>query len=155
MLKAHGISGRKVWVADSFQGLPQPKPEQFPQDAGDVHHTYENLKISQEFVRRNFERYGLLDEQVEFLPGWFQDTLPGAPVERIAVARLDGDMYESTIVALEALYDKVSPGGYIIIDDYNCVPGCQAAVDDFRKARGIREELRTVDWACSFWRKAR
>ncbi|MBJ6926944.1 class I SAM-dependent methyltransferase, partial [Vibrio cholerae] len=81
-------------------------------------------------VRGNFERFGLLDDQVAFLPGWFKDTLPKAPVERLAVLRLDGDMYGSTIDTLEALYAKVSPGGFIIVDDY-ILKACRAAVDDY------------------------
>ena len=79
--------------------------------------------MSEEEVRANFERYGLLDDQVRFLPGWFKDTLPDAPIDRIAVLRLDGDLYESTIQALDALYPRLSPGGFCIIDDYQCIEG--------------------------------
>src|ERR1044072_2882529 len=84
--------------------------------------------------------------------GWFSDTLPDAPIERLAVLRLDGDMYSSTWDALTALYAKVSPGGFVIVDDYHAVPGCKQAVDDFRPRHAIDAPLETIDWAGVFWR---
>jgi O-methyltransferase len=96
----------------------------------------------------------LLDEQVRFLEGWFRDTLPAAPIKRLAVLRLDGDLYESTIQALESLYDRLSTGGYVIIDDYGNVAGCRQAVHDFRARRGINEPIRPIDWAGVYWRRS-
>ena len=111
VLKAHGVTDRSVWVADSFAGLPPPNATSFPRDAGDRLHSFPQLAVTLERVRDNFRRYGLLDEQVRFLEGWFRDTLPVAPIERLAVLHLDGDLYESTIQSLECLYDKLSVGG--------------------------------------------
>jgi Macrocin-O-methyltransferase (TylF) len=153
VLKAHEVTDRTVWVADSFRGLPVPDPERWPADAGDRHHEEPYLSVSSEVVRSNFERYGLLDGQVNFLEGWFRDTLPTAPVERLSVLRLDGDMYESTIDALSSLYPKVSIAGYIIIDDYKVVPGCRQAVEDYRKSNGITEPIREIDWAGVYWQR--
>jgi len=104
-------------------------------------------------VQGNFKRYGFLDDRVRFLKGWFKDTLHTAPISRLALVRLDGDMYESTIQALDALYPKLSPGGYLIIDDYG-LPGCRAAVDDYRATHGIKEEVRIVDWTGAYWRRS-
>lgn len=101
ILASYGDTSRVVWAADSFEGVPKPDAERFPADAADTHWTFHELAVSLEEVKANFARYGLLDEQVRFLPGWFRDTLPTAPFERLAVLRLDGDLYESTIVALE------------------------------------------------------
>ena len=94
-------------------------------------------------------------DQVRFLVGWFKDTLPAAPIDRLAVLRLDGDYYESTMDTLTALYDKVSPGGFVIIDDYGerLWTYCRRAVDDFRRARSITAELIKVDTKCYFWQK--
>ena len=103
--------------------------------------------------RRNFERYCLLDEQVRFLKGWFSDTLPDAPIEELAVVRLDGDLYESTMDGLVNLYPKLSPGGYCIIDDYGHIDACRQAVDDYRSAHGIEEEMLVIDGAGSYWRR--
>lgn len=152
VFQAHGDASRVVWVADSFSGLPPPDAAAYPADIGDKHHTLTNLAISAAEVRKNFERYGLLDEQVRFLEGWFKDTLPTAPIGKLAVIRLDGDMYESTIQAIEALYDKLSPGGFLIVDDY-FLPPCAKAIHDFRDASGITDPIMEIDGIGSFWRR--
>jgi O-methyltransferase len=154
VLAAYGDSERTVWAADSFAGLPPPDPERYPADAGDPHWRFEQLAVSEETVRHNLRRYGLLDDRVRFLAGWFRDTLPDAPIERLALLRLDGDMYESTIVSLRSLYERVSPGGFVIIDDYGAVPGCRAAVDDFRAEATVVETLMSIDWTGVYWRRS-
>lgn len=157
ILAALGDTSRTVWVADSFEGLPKPDAERYPLDAGDDHWQQDPLKISLATVRANFARYHLLDGQVQFLKGWFKDTLPNAPMQAIAVARLDGDMYESTADALRALYPKVSVGGYVIVDDYGNqgLPGCRAAVEDYRKAHAITDPIQRIDWTGVFWQKTK
>ncbi len=154
LLKAHGVDDRTVWVADSFAGLPRPRRGGHQQDVGDRHHRFSYLVASQEEVERNFARYGLLDDGVRFLPGWFADTLPTLGDSRWSLIRLDGDMYESTLIALESLYPQLAPGGYVVIDDYGAVAGCRQAVHDFRTAHGVSEEIQTVDWTGVLWRKA-
>jgi O-methyltransferase len=154
ILKARGVTDRVVWVADSFAGLPPPDAARYPHDEGDGLHKFSQLAVTLEQVRDNFRRYGLLDDQVRFLKGWFRDTLPTAPIERLAVLRLDGDLYESTIQALESLYDRLSVGGYVIVDDYGNVAGCRQAVHDFRAARRIKDAIRPIDWAGVYWRRS-
>jgi O-methyltransferase len=154
VLEAFGEPDRQVWVADSFQGLPKPDPGRWPAEAGDEHWTREQLAVPLEEVQANFARYGLLDERVRFLPGWFKDTLPAAPIEQLAVLRLDGDMYGSTMEALEALYPKLSPGGYVIVDDYGAIPQCKEAVTDFRTAHGIIDPMESVDWTGVYWQRS-
>ncbi|MBS3821109.1 MAG: class I SAM-dependent methyltransferase [Phycisphaerae bacterium] len=150
LLKAYGVTDRTVWVADSFAGVPKPS---CPEDEGTDLYLDTKLAVSEERVREHFRRFDLLDDQVRFLPGWFEDTTPTAPIERLALLRLDGDLYSSTVVVLRHLYDKVSPGGYIIIDDYGALEPCRRAVDEFRTERGIAEPMHTVDWTCTYWRK--
>jgi O-methyltransferase len=152
ILAAYGDTERAVWVADSFEGLPKPSG-QYEADQGDKHWTFSDLAVSEDEVRANFERYGLLDDQVRFLKGYFQDTLADAPIEQLAVARLDGDMYESTIVALDALYPKLAVGGYLIVDDYGAIAGCRQAVDDYRREHGIAEPLVEIDWTGVYWKR--
>lgn len=155
VLKAWGDETRTVWVADSFQGLPRPDATRFPADTGDELHKLGGLAVGVDQVRHNFERYGLLDDQVEFLVGWFKDTLPTAPIEQLAVMRLDGDMYESTWQGLEALYPKLSPGGFCIIDDFGShASQCGRAIEDYRKQHGITEEIVDVDGFGAYWRRA-
>lgn len=90
---------------------------------------------------------------MQFLEGFFQVTLASAPIERLAVLRLDGDMYESTIVALRELYPKVAPGGYVIVDDYLCMEPCRRAVDDYRRKNSITEPIVEIDWTGVFWQR--
>lgn len=153
VLDAHCIKDRCVWLADSFEGLPPPDEEKYPADTGDKFHTFPELSVSLEQVKRNFEKYGLLDDQVKFLKGWFKDTLPNAPIQKLALLRLDGDMYESTMDALQALYDKVSVGGYVIIDDYHVVAGCNRAVHDFLSERNLSPALVEIDGVGVYWQK--
>jgi O-methyltransferase len=153
ILKAYGVTDRTVFAADSFEGLPKPDEGSYPADKGDRHWTINELAVSLEQVRANVDRYGLLDDQVQFLKGWFKDTLPEAPIERLAIARLDGDMYESTMTAIEALYPKLEPGGFLIVDDYGTVPACKRAIHDYRARVGIGEPIETIDWGGAYWRK--
>ncbi len=154
ILEAYGVKGRRVWAADSFEGLPPPDASAYPADAGDTFHTYRELAVPLEIVKRNFERYSLLDDQVAFLKGWFRDTLPGSQTGPLAILRMDGDMYESTMDALTHLYDRVSAGGYVIVDDYRVVDGCRQAVDDFRARRGILDEIVEIDGVGVYWKKS-
>jgi len=152
ILAAYGIKDRKVFVADSFEGLPEPDENAYPTDRGDKHHINKYLAVSKEDVENNFKKYGLLDDQVWFLKGWFKDTLPGAPIQTLSLLRLDGDMYESTIEALDILYPKLSKGGFCIVDDY-ALPGCKKAVDDYREKHKIDAKMEKIDWTGLFWRK--
>jgi hypothetical protein len=154
ILAAYGVKDRRVWVADSFRGLPVPDEVNFPQDVPIDQSIFEELAVSLEQVKANFARYALLDDMVCFLEGWFKDTLPTAPVDALAVLRLDGDYYESTIQILESLYHKVSPGGFVIVDDYGCIEACRQAVTDFRDANGIDDEIVKVDWTGVYWRRS-
>lgn len=154
LLRLHHDSDRVVWMADSFHGLPKPNDKMYPADTGDTHWRLSSrLAVSEDIVRANFHRYGLLDGQVRFLAGWFKDTLPTAPIDKLALLRLDGDMYESTIDALKALYPKLSPGGYCIIDDY-ALGGCRKAVHDYRDSKGISEPITDIDGIGVFWRRS-
>jgi Macrocin-O-methyltransferase (TylF) len=162
MLRARGVIDRTVWVADSFEGLPEPDGEMFPIEA-ETHRgslmtkVYDHFAVDLEAVKSNFRAYGLLDKQVRFLQGWFKDTLPTAPILSLAIMRLDGDYYESTTDALTNLYDKLSVGGYAIIDDYaeDAWTHCRQAVDDFRRQRDINEPMIQVDSKCFYWKRDR
>lgn len=154
VLHAHGDTDRVVWLADSFQGVPKPDEARYPEDKDDPCWRMGALAVDADTVRANFRSYDLLDSRVRFLEGWFRDTLPTAPLERLAVLRLDGDLYESTMDTLQSLYQKVSPGGYVIVDDYgNEVLGCRKAVDDFRAEHRVTAPIQTVDWTGVYWKR--
>jgi macrocin-O-methyltransferase TylF-like protien/glycosyl transferase family 2 len=152
VLEARRVGDRLLWVADSFAGMPEPHPDT---DEGLDLTPARNpdLAVGLDEVKANFARFGLLGEHVRFLPGWFRDTLPGAAVERLALLRLDGDLYSSTMDVLRNVYDKVTTGGFVIVDDYGALPQCQRAITDFRTARGIRAPLHKIDWTGISWRK--
>lgn len=154
VLKAYHETERIVWVADSFQGFPKSDDKGHFAEMASYCSGLVRMAVPLDEVKANFDRYGLLDDQVRFLVGWFRDTLPGAPINRLAVLRLDGVMYESTMDALSHLYPKLSVGGYLIIDDY-ANPQCKAAVDDFRAKFGIAEKMEDLDGDCVFWRRLR
>ncbi|MCM3881609.1 MAG: TylF/MycF family methyltransferase [Vicinamibacterales bacterium] len=153
LLAAHGVNDRRVWVVDSFAGLPPPNEKDFPADRGDRLHEIGYLAVPLEEVKQNFQKYGMLDSQVEFVSGWFKDTLPTIPVSQLAILRLDGDMYESTTQCLRSLYGRVSIGGFVIIDDFG-LPPCRQAVEDFREQNGIVDPLIDIDGMAVFWQRA-
>ena len=153
-LMAHDIRKRRVWVADSFAGVPKSSHAQDRSYMDLSADAFPYLAVSREEVEDLFARYDLLDDKVKFLKGWFKDTLPSAPIKRLALLRLDGDLYESTMDGLNNLYHKVAPGGFVIVDDYHAVPACKVAVDEFRARHAILEPLEPIDHAAIDWRKS-
>lgn len=141
---------RKVFVADSFQGLPPPE---IPQDEGARYHLFAELSISLDTVKNNFKQYGCLDENVVFLEGWFKDTLPNNDsIQQLSILRMDGDMYKSTMDVFETCYHKLSDGGFCIIDDW-CIPDCREAVEDWWKRIGVNPKFTDIDGSSIFWQK--
>jgi O-methyltransferase len=153
VLCAHGVTDRSVWLADSFAGVPAPRAEH-PADFGVRAHKERQLAVPRAEVEEHFRRYGLLDDQVRFLEGLFSETLPTLSGHQWALLRLDGDLYGSTLDALTNLYPSLSPGGYVIIDDFGAMPMCRKAVEDFRAAQGIVEPIHRIDWTGVYWRRA-
>ena len=106
-----------------------------------------------EVVKSHFKKYGLLDHHIHFIKGYFENTLPvfqPRPQNEIALLRLDGDLYNSTMVVMNHLYPKLQPGGWVIIDDYfwrpimkgvSNLPLCREAIDEYRLAHNITEPI--------------
>jgi len=150
---------RKVYVYDSFEGLPKPNGEKYPIDLGDIHWTLKELAVSLEDVKDNFKLFSDIDESVVFVKGWFKDTMPVNNIEKISILRLDCDMYESTIDVLDYLYPKLSIGGFCIIDDF-AHKGAHTAVMDYRKKHNILDDIITIDesensYPSSYWIKSK
>jgi hypothetical protein len=162
-------SSRRYVAFDSFEGLPPPTAEdEWVFETFNANSKAKGRKItsalentgvcvgdSADSVRQFFAGIGIPMQRCRFYVGWFQETTPVAAreLERLAVLRIDGDWYESTRVCLDNLYGKVAPGGFVIIDDYGCFPGCRKAVDEFRDAEGLRDPLVWVDEHCVWFRK--
>jgi Macrocin-O-methyltransferase (TylF) len=175
VLKAHGVTDRTVWVADSFAKFPL-RAEDGATARSFVSPGFAEVRAvlsgaespsaqfaarsdllwagtSYDDVRERFARYGLLDDQVRFLRGYFRHTLPSAPIERLALLRLDGDLYDSTYDTLQALYPRLSPGGFVIVDDYWSVVECREAVHDYLEATQTVAQLQRIDTEAVFWQK--
>ncbi|MGO8789292.1 MAG: TylF/MycF/NovP-related O-methyltransferase [Terriglobia bacterium] len=149
VLRAYGDDEKSVWVADSFEGLPSPRSRfDFGLQRGE-------MAVSLEEVQENFARYGLLDKRVRFLKGFFNKTLPTAPITKLSVLRADADLYDSQMDVLNNLYPELSVGGYVIIDDYLEIAGCRRAIDEYRKTHNITEEIRPIDTEGIYWQKLR
>jgi O-methyltransferase len=150
-LDSLGEHERTVWVADSFQGLPPPDGA-FPEDSEMTLHRHDYLSVPRAYVEAAFRRLGL-DHNLRFVEGFFSDTMPTLRGREWSLIRLDGDMYESTWVTLEALYPGLARGGYVVVDDYGGIPEAEHAIEDFRAANGIDAPLEVVDHTCVRWRR--
>ena len=157
-------SSRKLHLFDSFEGLPQPCAEDGERAAeysggvnsGDlvsVHQCEAGLDEVRDFLLNTLS---LPSNRLVFHKGWFQETIPhlGTEPESIAVLRLDGDWYESTKVCLEHLYDRLTPGGIVILDDYFCWEGCKKATDEYRLAHNISYAIIPIDKEAAYWLKS-
>ncbi len=155
-LDAHDQTDRTVWVADSFQGFPAA-PHHAEGDGYDLHADLAGadfLAVPLGEVRSAFARLGLA-ENVNFVPGFFRDTLPALAGRTWSLVRLDGDTYDSVRAGLDALYPDLSVGGYVVIDDYHSLEECRAAVQDYRDEHGIEEPIEQIDWNGARWRRDR
>lgn len=146
-LSAFEVTDRLVWVCDSFEGNPV-----LPDQPG-LPLTAYHPPVDLEAVKRNFALYDLLDDQVRFLEGWFDQTLPKAPIGSLALLRLDAQQYESATCVLDTLYDRLSPGGYLVVHDYHIVESSRRAIDDFRARRAVADPIEELDGVSVFWRK--
>jgi O-methyltransferase len=151
-LDSLGEHDRTVVLADSFRGIPAPDEGNFPEDVDLDLSRVDFLSASADEVQSHFNRFGL-EHGIEFVPGFFSETLPGLRDRRWSVVRLDGDTYEATWIGLESLYPGLSRGGYLIIDDYGLIPECRAAVEDFRRDQGITDPIAKADWNGVHWRR--
>lgn len=148
LIEAYDIADRRVIAADSFAGIPLNS-----RATGDpVDGWTDRWVASVDEVRGIIERFGLLDERVLFLVGFFEDSLRKLTNERFAVIRLDSDSYDSVDTSLEYLHPRVSPGGVVIIDDWH-LPGSRMAVLDYRARHDIRDELHVHD-GNAYWVKS-
>jgi len=156
-------TGRKLWLFDSFEGLPEPT-----ETDGGVAASYASGRSDGRLLTIGecvgplgdvrtllFEKLQLPEDRADIRVGWFQDTIPAAACEigPIAVLRLDGDWYESTRICLEHLYPAVAAGGYVIIDDYGYWEGCRKATDEYLTAQRVAVDLIPIDGCGVYFRK--
>lgn len=152
VLLALGGPGRIVWCFDSFEGLPEPDPR----DGEESFRYVGDCRGAVEKLREGFDRLAP-GHPVEIRKGWFQNTLPEAvdAIGPIAVLHCDGDWYESVRLTLETLGPAVSPGGFVVIDDYGTWPGAREATDAYRRRLGSPPRMIKVDHTGYYWRTPR
>jgi len=162
MVADNSAPQRKIWGADSFSGLPEAVAGDFlDSDINDADNASNygdfklasrktgkkgRMKTTENELMKTLRKTGTYDlTRIKLLKGWFNETLPSAGIEKISFLRLDGDMYSSTLDGLNYLYHKVSPGGFIYIDDYGSFEGCRRATDEFRHKHGITTRMHKVE----------
>lgn len=143
-LKQLGATERTLWLFDTFEGLPAPTADDPDREIADLH-TGTCLGTIED-VTASLRRLGI-DSQSKLVKGLFEDTLPKAEIQKIAVLHIDGDWYSSVRSCLVNLYDKVAVGGVIQFDDYGYWEGARKAVDEFLANRSIGQKLERVDYA--------
>jgi len=150
LLAEQSDAHRRLWMYDTYEGMSEPSPE----DGTAVMERYKRASLRENFmayaslddVQANLQRTGLPDSQIEYVVGKVEETIPLQVPERIAILRLDTDWYESTLHELTHLYDLLSPGGALIIDDYGHWEGARKAVDEFFVRRGSRPLFARLDY---------
>ena len=133
---SENIRHRRIWLFDSFQGVPPATERDGPVERRSYFEGWNKGDISK--VKQVFTKLGVSLNNVEIIPGWFNETLKTARIEQIAILHIDADWYDSVKLVLDVFYDKVVPGGFIILNDYNTWEGCNKALDDFLTERHLK-----------------
>lgn len=128
---------RHLWLFDSFQGLPSPTTV----DGLRAQDRKGTLAGEEARVRQLLHKVRAPADRVHIVPGWFHETFPGTGVDQVALLHIDADWYESVKLCLEHFYDRLEPGGVVVLDDYGVWPGCEAAFQDFLRERALKLEL--------------
>jgi O-methyltransferase len=145
----HSSARRHIWLFDSFEGLPPPTEKDGDKAKACGWWCHGDLEL----VARVYEKLRIPWELVHIIKGWFHETFPQVEVGEIALLHIDADWYDSVKLCLERFYDHVSPGGYVVIDDYGHWEGCRHAVDEFLNGRGIDVPLTVVDYTGRYFQK--
>lgn len=150
---------RQYVLFDSFEGLPEAKAIDGPAAAkwqSDSTSTsyYDNCRAELAEAESAMRLAGIGDAQ--FRKGWFDSTVPSWATQDIdiAVLRLDGDWFDSTIVCLRHLFPLVVPGGVIVIDDYGNWEGCTRAVHQYLAETSRPEPIRRTSSGVTYLIKA-
>ena len=147
---------KKIFLFDTYEGMSEPGKDDIAWDAISAAEIYSNTEKKTGYggwcystlseVKNNLAKSAYPEENIIFVKGKVEDTLPHASINKISLLRLDTDWYESTKHELECLYDKLSIGGILIIDDYGHWQGAKKAVDEFIKKRNLKLFLNRIDY---------
>jgi O-methyltransferase len=159
-----GRERRTIHGFDSFEGIPLPRRDKDDMQWAAIMNIKEDdcdgrlencncLVGARAALDELITKIAYPVDHVRVHQGWFQNTVPLATdIEKIAILRIDGDLYESYMVALDHLYDRVQPGGFVIFDDWG-IEGCRNAVNEFFAKRNLRPFLSYVDYGVRYFQK--
>ena len=133
------FTDKKIWLADSFSGFQDPAKAKY--NFSNERHKLGGMTVPYNDVINAFKDKNVDLDNIDFLIGYVNDTLPKANIQRLSLLRIDVDAYSATMEVLEHLYDKVVINGYIIFDD-TCLIETRHAIKDFFNSRKIDIELR-------------
>jgi len=142
---------RKMWLYDSFQGMPATDKV----DGEDAKQWIGKCKASAATVREALAKVSFPQDRAHIHEGWFQDTFKEPLPAKIAILHIDADWYASVQICLETFYDRVSDGGYIVLDDFGYWEGCREAFYDFCKKRDIKPLLERAGRQQAYWVKGK
>ena len=155
-LLRQGECSRQLWLYDTYDGMSEPQDADIDftgsradhllsaQDKQDPKSIWCRSPLDE--VRKNLASTDYPPEQMRFVVGKVEETLPSQMPEQISLLRLDTDWYESTMHELVHLYPLLCPGGVLIIDDYGHWQGCRRAVDEYFSSNNIPIMLNRIDY---------
>jgi len=142
---------KELWLYDSFRGMPNTTARD-----GDAAETWVSKCIgSEESVKEALRIVGFPPERLQIRKGWFQDTLACHLPSTISLLHIDADWYESVLLCLNILYDRVTEGGVVILDDFGCWEGCREAFYDFCGPRHVCPLIERSGPQQAYWVKGR
>lgn len=142
---------RRIWLFDSFKGLPKPIEEDGIKALEGFHEGWRLGHVSK--VKEIFSKLSIPEDRVRVIEGWFQGTFPSIDIPQICLLHIDADWYESVKLCLEKFYDCVQPRGFIVLDDYGQWEGCRRATDEFIQRRNLNVKLTQVDYTGHYFQK--
>jgi hypothetical protein len=138
---------KNIWLFDSFEGLPKPTEKDLLKDdifnLGSIEAYEGTMACKVDMVKDTLSEIEFPFNRAKVVPGFIEETInqPNLP-SQICFAYVDFDFYEPILIALNFLDRVLSPGGHVVVDDYDWFStGAKTAVDEFVAATGSRYEF--------------
>ncbi len=145
------IPERRLWLFDSFEGLPDVKEI----DGPDSKEWVGKCKGTEEDVLEALTSVGAPPGQYLLRKGWFQNSFLEELPEKVALLHCDADWYDSVLLVLETFYERIPTGGIVVLDDFGWWEGCREAFYDFCFRHKERPLLERIDCDQAYWIKGR
>ncbi|MEQ9620629.1 TylF/MycF/NovP-related O-methyltransferase [Coleofasciculus chthonoplastes] len=148
---AFGNTERKVWLYDSFMGLPAAKEI----DGSDAAKYFGRFVGAEEKVQEAMRIVHFPEENYIIRKGWFENTFNEPLPQAVSILHIDADWYDSVMLSLKTFYERVADGGVIILDDFGHWEGCREAFYDFIAQHDLKPLLERCGHTQAFWVKGR